>query len=101
MWHALVDGATTDDLRRLAVPIIQERGNVAVFVGRDGSASVLVARSEDVALDALAVAREAARPVGGGAGGKPDFAQGGGTNVERAQDALDIAVARVRSLLQE
>ena len=34
------------------------------------------------------IVREASRIVGGGGGGKPNFAQGGGTNVDKLSEAV-------------
>ena len=100
LWRALVPSSSPDDLRRLAIPIVQEMGNVVVLAARNASASILVARSADVALDCLPIARKAASLVGGGAGGASDFAQGGGTKLDAVDTALDSAVAAVRNALE-
>ena len=39
-----------------------------------------------------ALMKEACALLDGRGGGKPDFAQGGGKNVEKIQDALDAAI---------
>ena len=52
-----------------------------------------------MALDCLAVAREASTLLGGGAGGAADFAQGGGPKVDGVDDALAAAVSRIREIL--
>ncbi len=99
LWQAVVNPGTTDDLKRLAVPIIRESGNVVAFVARNTSASILVARSADVTLDCLNVARGAAALLGGGGGGAPDFAQGGGAKVDGIEAALASAISAIRESL--
>jgi len=59
----------------------------------------LIARSADVALDCLPIARAAASRLGGGGGGAPDFAQGGGPNVGLVDEALAAAVSKIREAL--
>jgi len=99
VWHAVVSPGSPDDLRRLAIPIVNEAGNVVVLAARNASASILVARSADVSLDCLSIARDAASLLGGGAGGASDFAQGGGTKLEGVDAALDAAITAVRRSL--
>ena len=96
LWRAVVSPGTADDLKRLAATIIKDVGNVVVLGARNASASVLIGRSSDVSLDCLAVAKEAAQLLGGGAGGPQDFAQGGGPKVDAVDAALDAAVAKIR-----
>lgn len=99
LWQAVVSPGTPEDLKRLAATIIHEKGNVVALAARDGSASILVARSSDVGLDCLAIVRDAAGLLGGGGGGAGDFAQGGGPRVDRVDAALAAAVAAVRAKL--
>lgn len=99
LWTALIPSSSPEDLRRLAIPIVQEKGNVVVLAARNGSVSLLVACSTDVALDCLPIAHEAASLVGGGAGGASDFSQGGGTKLDAVEAALDSAVSAVRNSL--
>ncbi|TLZ52178.1 MAG: alanine--tRNA ligase [Methanobacteriota archaeon] len=99
LWQGTVNPGNAGDLKRLAATIIQEGGNVVAFAARNGSGSVLIARSVDVALDCLAIARTAAAELGGGGGGAADFAQGGGPNVDRVGEALATAVSNIRDAL--
>ena len=87
------DGAL---LRDLASGMIGTGGTVALLgaMNPDGQTAMYVfARSADVVLDAGALLREAARPLGGKGGGRPDFAQGGGCP-EILQTAADALRAR-------
>ena len=59
------------------------------------AAEALEQAARDAGAGAGALVRIAAPILGGGGGGKPDVAQGGGTDVERLDDAL----AAIRSEL--
>jgi alanyl-tRNA synthetase len=52
-----------------------------------------------VGVDAGEVVGELARRVGGGGGGPPDFAQGGGPDADRLDEALDDAPDVLRQVL--
>jgi alanyl-tRNA synthetase len=91
--------ADMDELRATANALV-ESGSVAVLgSGLDG-ATFVVAVPSGVDINAGAVVSELAGRVGGGGGGPPDFAQGGGPDVEALDDALDDAADVLRRLLQ-
>jgi alanyl-tRNA synthetase len=91
--------ADMDELRATANALV-ESGSVAVLgSGLDG-ATFVVAVPSGVDINAGAVVSELADRVGGGGGGPPDFAQGGGPDVEALDDALDDAADVLRRLLQ-
>lgn len=65
--------------RDLVSSLIQQPGLIVLMGARNnGSVSYIFGRSADVAADMGALLRDAARPLGGKGGGRPDFAQGGG-----------------------
>ncbi|PSP27504.1 alanine--tRNA ligase [Halobacteriales archaeon QH_2_65_14] len=79
-----------DELRATANALVED-GKIAVIgAARDG-AQFVVAVPDGVDVDAGAVVGELARRVGGGGGGPPDFAQGGGPDGNKLDDALDDA----------
>ncbi|MEZ3116714.1 alanine--tRNA ligase [Halobaculum sp. MBLA0147] len=85
-----VDG-DTEELRATANALVEE-GTVAVLgSGAGGSATFVVGVPEGVGVDAGEVVAELASRVGGGGGGPPDFAQGGGPDVDALDDALAAA----------
>ncbi len=66
-------------LRELVSKLIEAPGVIALLGAANGEqCSYVFGRSADVAADMGALLREAARPLGGKGGGRPDFAQGGG-----------------------
>ncbi|MFV2198117.1 alanine--tRNA ligase [Nocardiopsis sp. LOL_012] len=97
------DGAAPDDLRRLVTDV---RGRL----GEDGPAVVAltsVPKGRPVVVIAVNKAAQkagikagelvgiAARALGGGGGGKPDIAQGGGSDPGKVDEALRAVEARV------
>lgn len=96
--HAFAD-RDAESLKRLALAIIARPGHVALLGSRDthGRAARLVfARAADASGDMNALMREACAILEGRGGGRPDLAQGGGTNVEKLPDALHAAANSLR-----
>ena len=88
------------DLKGLADAIGQQQGSgvVALVSTAEGKASIVVAVSADLTgrISAVDLVRAASAAVGGkGGGGRPDLAQAGGPDGEKAEEAL----AAVRGLL--
>ncbi|GAA1816643.1 alanine--tRNA ligase [Agromyces neolithicus] len=89
-----------DELRSLALSVRAKLGDAASVVALAGEAGgkplAIVATSpaaRDTGANAGALAKTAARVLGGGGGGKPDLAQGGGSDVS----AIPAALAAVRA----
>ncbi len=82
------------ELRAAADQLLQKLGSgvVALVSVNDGKAAVVVAVSRDLTdrLDARELVRRAVAVLGGrGGGGRPDFAQGGGPQGEKAKEAVE------------
>jgi len=90
----VVDGVSPKDMRPLvdqARKKLGQSGVVAYAVVNEGKASISVALTPDLVgrFDAAALARAAVQAMGGqGAGGKPDFAQGGAPDGAKAADGV-------------
>ncbi|TQQ81983.1 alanine--tRNA ligase [Halonotius roseus] len=88
-----------DELRATANALVDE-GSVAVLgSGAGESAQFVVGVPDDAGINAGEVVGELAGRVGGGGGGPPDFAQGGGPNVDALDDALADAPEILRGVL--
>ncbi len=74
-------------------------GVVAIVgIGEDGKVGVAVGVTDDLKdnMSAVDLVKIAVETLGGkGGGGRPDMAQGGGPNSDKAQDAIDAVKARL------
>ncbi|MBU4136192.1 MAG: alanine--tRNA ligase, partial [Alphaproteobacteria bacterium] len=96
----VLDGVDGKGLRGVAEDFRKQVGSgvVALIGVTEGKAAVTVAVTSDMAgkVNAADLARVAVIAMGGqGAGGKPDFAQGGAPDGSKAEDGL----AAVRTAL--
>ncbi len=75
--------------------IKRDNATVAVFYGTNGKSARIMVMAGKKAVkkggNANKIAHEASAILGGGGGGKPNFAQGGGTQVERLTEAVEKA----------
>ena len=90
------------ELRGLVEAIAKQAGSsvVAVVSTADGKASIAVGVSADLVkrVSAVDLVRAASVAVGGkGGGGRPDMAQAGGPDGDRAEDALDAIRGALRA----
>jgi alanyl-tRNA synthetase len=90
----VVEGVSPKEMRPLvdeARKRLKENGVVAYAAVNEGKAAITVALTPDLVgrFDAAALARTAVAAMGGqGAGGKPDFAQGGAPDGAKAADGV-------------
>ena len=89
----MADGVSGDDLRKIALDLRsgQEKSVVALISSNDGKPVLVVATSEEArstGIKAGALVKIGSTVLGGGGGGKDDFAQGGGIDSSKSQDAL-------------
>jgi alanyl-tRNA synthetase len=100
------DGLSPDDLRRLASEIrgaLGTLGLVVVGADNDGKAQLIATATDDLVargMSARDVLADAARLVGGGAGGGDDLAQAGGRDASRLDEALALAGSTAHARLE-
>jgi len=71
---------------------------VAILSTREEkSVKIIIARTSNVDLDLRKIIKKPAELLGGGFGGKPDFAQAGGPNSDKLEEAMDA----VKELVKE
>jgi alanyl-tRNA synthetase len=96
------EGLDMNELRDLSDSLRQKVGSGVVILGsaRGDKVFLVVSVSKDLTqkVQAGAVIKELAPLVGGGGGGRPDFAQAGGTNPAALDDALAGSPAIVEKL---
>jgi len=89
----ILDNRDGESLKHLAQALIAHKQTIVLLGSRDQDAArVVFARSADTPGDMNALMREACAMLDGRGGGKPDLAQGGGKNVEKLDEAIDVAV---------
>ena len=91
--HAHLPGRAPDDLKHLAQRLV-EHAQTAVLLasGEAGEKGFFTfARSADLDVHMGALVRQACQIIGGGGGGRPEFAQGGGPQGDRVNSALESA----------
>ena len=100
---ARVDDADSDQLRTTVDRIRDKVGKVVVVLGAtDGKKVTLVcgvSKDETSRVKAGDIVKQAAAVVGGGGGGRPDFAQAGGKQPEKLDEALQKAAEIVEGAL--
>ena len=89
----MADGVSGDDLRKIALDLRSGEANsvVALISSNEGKPVLVVATSQEarsVGVKAGALVKIGSTILGGGGGGKDDFAQGGGIDASKSQDAL-------------
>jgi alanyl-tRNA synthetase len=96
------DGLTIAELRDMADALKQKLASGVVVLGsaREDKAFVVVSVTKDLTgrLQANALIKEMAPVIGGGGGGRPDFAQSGGTRTGELDKALGLVPALVERL---
>jgi alanyl-tRNA synthetase len=103
--HDAGDGVSADELRALVLDVRTRLGNeaptlVSMAAVSGGRPVVIVATNEQArqaGLQAGALVKVAAQALGGGGGGKPDLAQGGGTDPTQVSRALGVVEDQLRA----
>jgi alanyl-tRNA synthetase len=102
---AEVEALKGSDLKDLSDRIPQTKQAAAVLLGSvdEGRAYLVVNLDRSLVeqgLDAVEVARKAAKKIGGGGGGRPDLAEAGGKNPEGLAEAYEVAKSEIASALK-
>jgi alanyl-tRNA synthetase len=97
----LSDGVVGDDLRKIALDLrnFAEKSVIALISSNDGKPVLVVAVSEAaraLGIKAGTLVKAGSTVLGGGGGGKDDFAQGGGSDASKSEDAL-VAISKLIS----
>ena len=88
-----------EDPQALSLILTSRPGVIAVLGMAGKSPKLFVSRSANLTMDCRPVLKEIMKLVGGGGGGKPEFAQGGGGDPSKVPAALERAPDIVRKAL--
>ena len=98
-----VEELSGSSIRNLADQLkAQVKSGVILIANRQpDKVDLIVALTDDLVgrLDASAIVRAAAAPLGGKGGGRKDFAQAGGKEVQRLDEAIEAGIETVRAAL--
>ena len=100
-----VEGLSPSEVKNLADTLREKIASGVVVIGNrlEDKASLTVALTKDAVhkLKAVDLARPLGKIIGGGGGGKPDIAEAGGKLVEKLDEALHSAKARLEEVLNK
>lgn len=92
----------TDDLKKMAIECLKNNDVIGIFIGRSENVKIITSVGSEAikkGVKAGDIVREMSNVVGGGGGGKPDMAQGGGTDVSMTDKAMKIGIEKVKQIL--
>lgn len=88
LYYIILYGADRKTMSDTASKIIREPGTLVLMCDVSENAFMLVACNEKIAIDCTSLLRKGLEIVGGKGGGKKNFAQGGGADVSKAEEAF-------------
>ncbi|HUR96679.1 MAG TPA: alanine--tRNA ligase [Pyrinomonadaceae bacterium] len=99
----IVDGLDGNGARQLSDTLLARLKSGVIVLGReaDGKVSIIVRVSDDLTgkVKAGNVIKEIVPIVGGKGGGRPDMAEGGGTEPAKLSEAIDASYAVIEKML--
>ncbi|HDY67855.1 MAG TPA: alanine--tRNA ligase [Candidatus Scalindua sp.] len=101
----IMEGVGVEDLRKAADSLKKRLGSVAIILGttEDGKVILITALSNDLVkkgLNAGNIAKDMAKIVDGGGGGRADMAQTGGRSPNKMNEAIDFAFKTIREKIE-
>jgi len=102
----VIEGVDIGDLRKTVDSLKESLGSVAIILGttEDGKVTLIASISNDLVkkgLHAGNIAREIAKVVGGGGGGRADMAQAGGQFPDKINEAIDLAFRIISEKIED
>jgi alanyl-tRNA synthetase len=98
------EGNTARLIQTGSIMIKKEDATIAIFTDKTDKSATMVIMSGSIAVrqgfNAAEIMRKVAPIFGGGGGGRPNFAQGGGTKPEKLKDAVAAAEDSIKKQLK-
>jgi alanyl-tRNA synthetase len=99
----IVEGLDGNGMRQLSDTLLSRLKSGIVVIGRkeEGKAGIIVRVSDDLTAKVKAgnVIKEIVPIVGGKGGGRPDMAEGGGSEPEKLAEAIDASYKVIENFL--
>ncbi|CAN5423218.1 hypothetical protein BH18ACI3_BH18ACI3_13530 [soil metagenome] len=99
----IVEGLDGNGTRQLSDTLLTRLKSGVVVLGRtdDGKVSIIVRVSNDLTdkIQAGSIIKEIAPIIGGRGGGKPDMAEGGGSEPDKLQEAIEASYGVIDKML--
>ena len=101
----VIEGVDIGDLRKTVDSLKESLGSVAIVLGttEDGKVTLITSLSNDLVkkgLHAGNIARDIAKIVGGGGGGRADMAQAGGQLPDKINEAIDLGFRIIQEKIE-
>ena len=101
----VIEGVDIGDLRKTVDSLKESLGSVAIILGttENGKVTLLTSLSNDLVkkgLHAGNIARDIAKIVGGGGGGRADMAQAGGQLPDKINEAIDLGFRIIQEKIE-
>jgi alanyl-tRNA synthetase len=95
---AVFDNRDAEEIRLLATKITQQEPAIVLLATKDANGAKLVfARSANLLQNMGQWLAEACQLLGGRGGGRPEMAQGGGSDVARLEEVLQLAAEKAQA----
>jgi alanyl-tRNA synthetase len=95
---AVFENRDVEEIRMLASKITGQQSAIALLASKDANGAKLVfARSANLAQNLGQSLAAACQMLGGRGGGKPEMAQGGGSDLSKLDEALQLAEEKARA----
>ncbi len=102
----VIEGVDIGDLRKTVDSLKESLGSVAIVLGttENGKVTLITSLSNDLVkkgLHAGNIARDIAKIVGGGGGGRADMAQAGGQLPDKINEAIDLGFRIIQEKIED
>lgn len=99
LYSSMMQGADRKTMNDEASKLIRQEGAIVLLCDVSDNAFMVVACNEKIAIDCPSLLNKGLDAVKGRGGGKKNFAQGGGSDVSRAEDAFKTVKRSIMEII--